>query len=110
MLNRHGLVAGATGTGTGTGKTRTLRLIAERLSAQGVPVFLAEVKVMAGFFGEPESDTAEFLRTAADGRGIVSVLELARASRSSSSASTRRTCSSTTTRRRCSTPSRRPCD
>ncbi|MFB9466314.1 helicase HerA-like domain-containing protein [Streptomyces cinereospinus] len=40
VLNRHGLVAGA----TGTGKTRTLQLIAEQLSAQGVPVFLADVK------------------------------------------------------------------
>ncbi|MFJ8635126.1 helicase HerA-like domain-containing protein [Streptomyces sp. NPDC093568] len=40
MLNRHGLVAGA----TGTGRTRTLQLIAEQLSAQGVPVFLADVK------------------------------------------------------------------
>ncbi|KQX62520.1 helicase HerA-like domain-containing protein [Streptomyces sp. Root1310] len=40
MLNRHGPVAGA----TGTGKTRTLRLIAERLAAQGVPVFLADVE------------------------------------------------------------------
>ncbi|MGW4645103.1 helicase HerA-like domain-containing protein [Kitasatospora sp. NPDC004289] len=39
-LNRHGLVAGA----TGTGKTKTLQLIAEQLSAQGVPVFLADVK------------------------------------------------------------------
>ncbi|MFB7743325.1 helicase HerA-like domain-containing protein [Streptomyces sp. NPDC056132] len=40
MLNRHGLVAGA----TGTGKTKTLQLIAEQLSANGVPVFLADVK------------------------------------------------------------------
>ncbi|KMO97493.1 helicase HerA-like domain-containing protein [Streptomyces roseus] len=40
MLNRHGLVAGA----TGTGKTKTLQLIAEQLSAAGVPVFLADVK------------------------------------------------------------------
>src|SRR3954447_10662051 len=40
MLNRHGLVAGA----TGTGKTKTLQVIAEQLSAQGVPVFLADVK------------------------------------------------------------------
>ncbi|MGW0553286.1 helicase HerA-like domain-containing protein [Streptomyces sp. NPDC002926] len=40
MLNRHGLVAGA----TGTGKTKTLQLIAERLSANGVPVFLADIK------------------------------------------------------------------
>jgi hypothetical protein len=39
MLNRHGLVAG-----TGTGKTKTLRLIAEQLSEQGVPVFLADIK------------------------------------------------------------------
>ena len=40
MLNRHGLIAGA----TGTGKTKTLQLIAEQLSASGVPVFLADVK------------------------------------------------------------------
>ena len=40
MLNRHGLIAGA----TGTGKTRTLQLMAEQLSAQGVPVFVADIK------------------------------------------------------------------
>ncbi|BCB85944.1 hypothetical protein Psuf_032570 [Phytohabitans suffuscus] len=40
MLNRHGLVAGA----TGTGKTKTLQVMAEQLSAAGVPVFLADVK------------------------------------------------------------------
>jgi len=40
MLNRHGLVAGA----TGTGKTKTLQVMAEQLSARGVPVFLADVK------------------------------------------------------------------
>ncbi len=40
MMTRHGLVAGA----TGTGKTKTLQLLAEQLSAQGVPVVLADVK------------------------------------------------------------------
>lgn len=40
MLNRHGLVAGA----TGTGKTRTLQGMAEELSTAGVPVFLADIK------------------------------------------------------------------
>jgi hypothetical protein len=40
MANRHGLIAGA----TGTGKTVTLQVIAERLSAIGVPVFMADVK------------------------------------------------------------------
>lgn len=40
MLNRHGLVAGA----TGTGKTRTLQLMAEQISAAGVPVFAADIK------------------------------------------------------------------
>src|SRR5438309_8325400 len=40
MMNRHGLIAGA----TGTGKTKTLQLIAEQLSMAGVPVFLADVK------------------------------------------------------------------
>jgi hypothetical protein len=40
MANRHGLIAGA----TGTGKTVTLRVIAEGLSTNGVPVFMADVK------------------------------------------------------------------
>jgi DNA helicase HerA-like ATPase len=40
MANRHGLIAGA----TGTGKTVTLQVMAERFSAIGVPVFLADVK------------------------------------------------------------------
>ncbi len=40
MSNRHGLVAGA----TGTGKTVTLQVMAEALSAIGVPVFAADVK------------------------------------------------------------------
>ncbi|BBZ29555.1 ATPase [Mycolicibacterium madagascariense] len=39
-LNRHGLVAGA----TGTGKTTSLQVIAEQLSAAGVPVVMADVK------------------------------------------------------------------
>src|SRR5687768_13085546 len=39
MLNRHGLVAGA----TGTGKTKTLQLMAEQISAAGVPVFAADI-------------------------------------------------------------------
>ena len=38
--NRHGLIAGA----TGTGKTVTLQGLAESFSAQGVPVFMADVK------------------------------------------------------------------
>ncbi|MCA0337015.1 MAG: DUF853 domain-containing protein [Actinobacteria bacterium] len=40
VMNRHGLVAGA----TGTGKTKTLQLMAEQLVEQGVPVFLADIK------------------------------------------------------------------
>ena len=40
MLNRHGLVAGA----TGTGKTVTLQVLAEGLSRLGVPVFAADIK------------------------------------------------------------------
>ena len=40
MLNRHGLVAGA----TGTGKTKTLQVLAEQLSDAGVPVFAPDIK------------------------------------------------------------------
>lgn len=39
-MNRHGLIAGA----TGTGKTKTLQLLAEQLSAQGVPVLMMDIK------------------------------------------------------------------
>ena len=39
-LNRHGLIAGA----TGTGKTKTLQVIAENLSDQGIPVLLMDLK------------------------------------------------------------------
>ena len=40
MMNRHGLVAGA----TGTGKTKTLQVLAEQLSDSGVPVFISDIK------------------------------------------------------------------
>ncbi len=40
MVNRHGLIAGA----TGTGKTKTLQLMAEQLSAAGVAVFAPDIK------------------------------------------------------------------
>lgn len=39
-MNRHGLIAGA----TGTGKTKTLQAMAEQLSEAGVPVFLSDMK------------------------------------------------------------------
>jgi len=39
-LNRHGLIAGA----TGTGKTKTLQVLAENLSDQGIPVLLMDLK------------------------------------------------------------------
>lgn len=39
-LNRHGLIAGA----TGTGKTKTLQVIAEQLSTKGIPVLLMDIK------------------------------------------------------------------
>ncbi len=40
MMNRHGLIAGA----TGTGKTKTLQLLAESLSNASVPVLLLDIK------------------------------------------------------------------
>ncbi len=39
-MNRHGLIAGA----TGTGKTKSLQVMAEALSEQGVPVLLMDIK------------------------------------------------------------------
>jgi DNA helicase HerA-like ATPase len=48
-INRHGLIAGA----TGTGKTKTLQLIAGQLSALGVPVFAVDVKGDLSGIGAP---------------------------------------------------------
>ena len=65
MVNRHGLVAGA----TGTGKTKTLQVLAEQLSAAGVPVFAADIKGdLSGIAspGEPNEKLLE--RTASIGQ------------------------------------------
>jgi uncharacterized protein len=48
-INRHGLVAGA----TGTGKTKTLQILAGQLSALGVPVFAVDVKGDVSGIGAP---------------------------------------------------------
>jgi DNA helicase HerA-like ATPase len=39
-LNRHGLVAGA----TGTGKTKTIQVLSEQLSLSGIPVLMMDIK------------------------------------------------------------------
>lgn len=65
MMNRHGLVAGA----TGTGKTRTLQLMAERLSAAGVPVFITDVKGdLSGLMAPGKSSDKMLKRTASQGQ------------------------------------------
>ena len=55
MMNRHGLIAGA----TGTGKTRTLQLIAEQLSDAGVPVFMLDVKGDLSGLSQPGQTNAK---------------------------------------------------
>ncbi|MBE7324051.1 DUF853 family protein [Nocardioides sp. Y6] len=65
MVNRHGLVAGA----TGTGKTVTLQLLAEQLSAHGVPVVAADVKGdLSGISVEAEASEKLLARTAGIGQ------------------------------------------
>ncbi|WDF33008.1 DUF853 family protein [Arthrobacter agilis] len=86
MMNRHGLIAGA----TGTGKTVTLQVMAEQLSAQGVPVFLSDIKgdltglAAPGTAGDklakrtesvgqhwtPTAFPVEFLTLGGDGEGV----------------------------------------
>ncbi|MGE3252580.1 helicase HerA-like domain-containing protein [Pseudonocardia sp.] len=62
MLNRHGLVAGA----TGTGKTKTLQGIAEQLSAAGVPVLLADIKGDVSGMARPGTPNPKIDARAAD--------------------------------------------
>ena len=87
MMNRHGLVAGA----TGTGKTKTLQVLAEQLSDAGVPVFISDIKgdisglaapaepnekltARAQAIGlrrlRPEAFPVEFLTLDRDGKGV----------------------------------------
>jgi DNA helicase HerA-like ATPase len=54
MMNRHGLVAGA----TGSGKTRTLQVFAEQLSAAGVPVFMSDIKGDLSGIAQPGKSNA----------------------------------------------------
>ena len=54
-LNRHGLIAGA----TGTGKTKTLQIIAENLSEKGIPVLLMDVKGDLSGIAEPGANNAK---------------------------------------------------
>jgi len=67
--NRHGLIAGA----TGTGKTVTLQGLAESFSAEGVPVFVADVKGdLAGISmpGSPQFKNAAILEARAKELGM----------------------------------------
>lgn len=86
MMNRHGLVAGA----TGTGKTVTLQVMAEQLSNAGVPVFLADIKgdlsglatagtasdkltertTQTGMDWQSKASPVEFLALGGNGQGI----------------------------------------
>ncbi|MFD6157347.1 helicase HerA-like domain-containing protein [Nocardia sp. NPDC060256] len=61
-MNRHGLVAGA----TGTGKTKTLQGIAEQLSAAGVPVVLADIKGDLSGLSQPGAENDKLSARAAE--------------------------------------------
>jgi hypothetical protein len=62
LANRHGLIAGA----TGTGKTVTLRVMAESLSAAGVPVFMADVKGDLAGLAKAGAENPKFAARAAE--------------------------------------------
>ena len=62
MLNRHGLIAGA----TGTGKTKSLQLIAEQIAAAGIPVFVSDVKGDLSGLGAPGESSERVAQRARD--------------------------------------------
>ena len=65
MLNRHGLVAGA----TGTGKTKTLQLMTEQIARAGVSVFAADIKGDLSGLALPGASSEKLLaRTSAIGQ------------------------------------------
>ncbi len=52
LVNRHGLIAGA----TGTGKTVSIQVLAEKFSRMGVPVFMSDVKGDFSGISQPGSE------------------------------------------------------
>ncbi|MFC7374067.1 helicase HerA-like domain-containing protein [Brachybacterium sp. GCM10030268] len=69
MLNRHGLIAGA----TGTGKTRTLQVIAEQAAHAGASVFVADMKGDLSGIAVPGEESEKLsARAAARGQEWVS--------------------------------------
>lgn len=65
MLNRHGLVSGA----TGTGKTITLQVLAEQIAQSGVPVFAADIKGdLSGMASAGEPNEKLLARAAKNGQ------------------------------------------
>jgi len=64
-MNRHGLIAGA----TGTGKTKTLQIIAEGLSYASVPVMMMDIKGDLSGIARPGADN-EKIKERADKIGI----------------------------------------
>jgi DNA double-strand break repair helicase HerA and related ATPase len=62
MVNRHGLIAGA----TGTGKTKTLQVLAEQLCAAGVPVVVADIKGDLSGLAQAGSSNDRIARRAVD--------------------------------------------
>lgn len=57
MMNRHGLISGA----TGTGKTRTIQLLAGELSEQGIPVLLMDIKGDLSGIAKPGGKTEKVI-------------------------------------------------
>lgn len=56
-LNRHGLIAGA----TGTGKTKTLQILAENLSEKGIPVLMMDIKGDLSGIAKPASQNEKLI-------------------------------------------------
>ena len=71
MINRHGIITGA----TGTGKTVSVHVLAESFSAAGIPVFVADIKGDLSGICEP-GENNDNIKKRLDSQCVFAILDI----------------------------------